>query len=177
MKKLNKIKNYSLKAAKIGKKKKAKGFTLVELIVVIAIIGVLAAVLIPTMSGKVRDSRIATANDKAAKIAEQAGIIATEMETTGGVTVTDLTNKVYTAAEVSAADQAKTDFKDALEKALPDIKGKKVYIKFTDEGGVEKVVYAEDTKTHYVGQYPTQTTKETYKELTFNKAAGIKETE
>lgn len=157
MKKLNKIKNYSLKAAKIGKKKKAKGFTLVELIVVIAIIGVLAAVLIPTMSGKVRDSRIATANDKAAKIAEQAAIVATEMETSGTFSVSNLT---YTAEEEATAEST---FKDGLEKALPDIKGKKVYVKFNKDGAVEKVVYADDTKTKYVGQFPTQTTVEDYK--------------
>ena len=44
------------------KKSRVKGFTLIELIIVIAIIGILLAILAPTMSGYFRKSRIKTAN-------------------------------------------------------------------------------------------------------------------
>ena len=42
------------------KKNKQKGFTLVELIIVIAIIGVLAAVLIPTFAGVIEKAKLAS---------------------------------------------------------------------------------------------------------------------
>lgn len=60
--------------------KAKKGFTLVELVVVIAIIGVLAAILVPTMLGVVQDSRITSANSSAQQVKDRVTEFFTKMD-------------------------------------------------------------------------------------------------
>lgn len=77
---------------KLQKLKAKKGFTLVELIVVIAIIGVLAAILVPTMLGYVQNSRVTAVDQVAKTIKDAAQVSATEMDTLGnGLQATTLT--------------------------------------------------------------------------------------
>ena len=68
---------------KLQQLKAKKGFTLVELIVVIAIIGVLAAILVPTMMGFVTNSRVTSANSTAASFQDQIEQFLTDCDTKG----------------------------------------------------------------------------------------------
>ncbi len=59
---------------------KKKGFTLIELIVVIAIIGVLTGILVPAMLGYIRKAKITAANSGASQVIKTANIMLSEQE-------------------------------------------------------------------------------------------------
>lgn len=139
-----------------------KGFTLIELIVVIAIIGVLAAILVPAMLGYVKKSKVTSANSSAATLYDAINTVLTELDEEGE-DVSALTSMSYNKGDstvsVSAIDEGEVYL--AIKDYFNDVN--KLDFSATLEDGTCKAVACKKDST-YTGTKPIVVTKKNYED-------------
>lgn len=138
-------------------KKKVKGFTLVELIVVVAIIGVLSAILIPSMMGYVKKTKYATANANAKEIFNNLSSYATQMYVSKGITggfPNQTINKQYLRDTYNSMPEEQ---REAMSVDLEGYFG----VVYDNEGYPAKVAWAKSNNDNeIVGRYPNPSSLE-----------------
>lgn len=139
---------------RIQKLKAKKGFTLVELIVVIAILAVLMAILVPTMLGWVKDSRITAADSTADQIKNAYNSVITKLDVKGyNLTLKDggyyggkkekgkITLGIKNTDFAGKPDEA--DSTALIEEVIKDVADNSYWIFHVKNGGIDEVYWSQ----------------------------------
>lgn len=155
--------------------KKFKGFTLIELIVVIAIIGVLCAILVPSMMGWVTKSRVNSANSNAKAIFNSAASVITSFETRGlGNDGTEGTIEDGTISNATASADG-TDLASEVAR-MEESSGGEAWAFSIVDGYVEAAVYSSNG-SNYMGAFPNPVPEDQKRNFSADDLATAADTE